>query len=137
MAATPNKFISPQSVKGAAVVTSAAETAYHAPVTAVVKLMTAGLNGSRVTRLRSRPRASASATALHLYLSTDAGVTKVLIDSALVLAHTPATSTKIPETDWLYSDVNPLILPANAELWISQAVLLANGIAHEIEWGDF
>ena len=35
MAATPNKFISPQVVKAATAVTTAAETAYHAPVTAV------------------------------------------------------------------------------------------------------
>lgn len=137
MAATPNKFISPQVVKAATAVTTAAETAYHAPVTAVVKLATFGPNGGRVTRLRSRPRATATATGLHLYLSTDAGVTKTLIDSALLAAHTVAPTTKIPETDWLYSDVNPLIGPANGELWISQAVALANGIVHEIEWGDF
>lgn len=137
MPATPNAFISPQAVKSATAITTAAETAYHAPVTAVVKLATFGPNGGRVTRLRSRPRATATATALHLYLSTDAGVTKTLIDSALLSAHTVAATTKIPETDWLYSDVNPLICPPNAELYISQAVALGNGIAHEIEWGDF
>ena len=137
MAAEPNAFISPQSVRAATAITTAAETSYHAPGAGAVKLATFGPNGARVTRLRSRPRANATAMGLHLYLSTDAGVTKVLIDSALLNAHNPAATTKIPETDWLYSDVNPLILPANAELWISQAVLLANGIAHEIEWGDF
>ena len=67
----------------------------------------------------------------------DAGLTKVLIDSALMVAHTVAATTKIPETDWLYSDVNPLITPPNSELYVSQSVALANGIAHEIEWGDF
>lgn len=137
MPATPNSFISPQSVRAATAVTTALETNYHAPGAGAVKLATFGPNGGRVTRLRSRPRANVSATALHLYLSTDAGVTKTLIDSALVNAHNPANNMKIPETDWLYSDVNPLIGPANGELWISQAIALPNGIAHEIEWGDF
>ncbi len=137
MAAVPNKFISPQSVKGVAVITVDPVTSYYAPTAGAVKLLIAGPNGSRLTRLRSRPRATATATALHLYLSTDAGATKILIDSALLPAHSVAATTKIPETDWLYSDVNPLILQANAEIWVSQAVQLTNGIVHEAEWGDY
>lgn len=136
MPGTANSIITPQTPKSVAVVTTAAETAYHNP-TAVVKLLTAGPNGARLTRLRSRPRATVAATALHLYLSLDAGVTKTLIDSAAVTAHTVQPTTKIPETDWLYSDVNPLILAPSAELWLSQTVLLANGISHEAEWADY
>lgn len=134
---TPNSIITPQTPKSVAVVTAVAETVYKLPVTGVVKLLTFGASGGRLTRLRSRPRNTVAATGLHLYLSNDAGGTKVLIDSALMSAHTVAPTTKIPETDWLYSDVNPLIAGPNAELWISQAVALADGIAHEAEWADY
>lgn len=134
---TPNSIITPQTPKSAIALTLLAETAYAAPVTGAVKLLTFGASGGRLTRLRSRPRATVTATGLHLYLSLDAGVTKVLIDSALMAAHTVAVTTKIPETDWLYTDVNPLIGAPNAELWISQAVALAGGIAHEAEWADY
>lgn len=134
---TANSIITPQTPKSVAVVTAVAETVYKLPVTGAVKLLTFGASGGRLTRLRSRPRATVAATGLHLYLSLDAGVTKTLIDSALMSAHTVAATTKIPETDWLYSDVNPLIGAPNAELWISQAVALVDGITHEAEWADF
>jgi hypothetical protein len=137
MSVTSNSIITPQAIQAAAVVTTTAETAYNAPVTAVVKLMTFGPNGGRLTRLRSIPRATVTATGLHLYLSTDGGVTKMLIDSKLMAAHTVAATTGIPVTDWGYSDTNPLFGPPNAELYISQAVGLANGIAHDVEWADY
>lgn len=136
MPVTPNSIITPQAPKSAAAITTAAQTTYDAPANAV-KLMTAGPNGARLTRLRSRPRATVTATGLHLYISLDAGVTKTLIDSALMSAHTVAATTKIPETDWLYTDLNPLILAPNAELWVSQAVALVAGVAHEAEWADY
>lgn len=137
MSVTSNSIITPQAAQAAAVVTTTAETAYDAPVTAAVKLATFGPNGGRLTRLRSIPRATVTPTGLHLYLSTNGGVTKTLIDSKLMAAHTVAATTAIPVTDWGYSDLVPLFAPPNAELYVSQAVALLGGIAHEVEWADY
>lgn len=137
MAVTPNSIITPQAPKGAAVVTTTANTTYTSSPTGTAALITAGANGARVTRIRSIPRATVTATGLHLFLSTDGGTTKLLIDSVLMSAHTVAATTAIPETDWGYSDDNPLILPASGILYVSQAVALTDGIVTEAEWADY
>lgn len=137
MAVTANSIITPQTPKAAAVITTTANTTYTSSPTNTQTLITAGTNGARVTRIRSIPRATVTATGMHLFLSTDGGTTKVLIDSVLVSAHTVAVTTAIPETDWGYSDDNPLILPASAILYVSQAVTLADGIVTEAEWADY
>lgn len=137
MAVSANSIITPQTPKAAAVVTTTANTTYTSSPTNTGTLLTAGANGARVTRIRSIPRATVTATAMHLFLSTDGGTTKVLIDSVLVSAHTVAATTAIPETDWGYSDDNPLILPESAILYVSQAVTLADGIVTEAEWADY
>lgn len=132
-----NEFISPQTPQANVVVTTTANTTYTNAPTNTQVLATMGSSGGRVTRIRSTPRATVAATGLHLFLSTDGGTTKVLIDSVLVAAHTVAAATEIPSTDWGYSDDNPLILKAGAILYVSQAVSLTDGIAHAIEWGDY
>lgn len=137
MAVTANSIITPQTPKAAAVTTTTANTTYTDSPSNTATLLTVGANGGRVTRIRSIPRATVTATALHLFLSTDSGTTKKLIDSVLVSAHTVAATTAIPETDWGYSADNPLILPANAILYVSQAVTLADGIDHQAEWADY
>lgn len=137
MAVTPNSIVTPQGPKAAAVVTTTANTTYTNSPTNTQVLATMGANGGRVTRLRSTPRATVAATALHLFLSTDGGTTKVLIDSLLIAAHTVAATTEIPSTDWGYSEDNAMTLPAGAILYVSQAVNLTDGIAHNIEWADY
>lgn len=137
MAVTANAIITPQTPQARAVVTTTANTTYTSSPTNTGTLLTAGANGARVTRIRSIPRATVTATAMHLFLSTDGGTTKVLIDSVLMSAHTVAATTAIPETDWGYSDDNPLVLPASAILYVSQAVTLADGIVTEAEWADY
>ena len=137
MPVTPNSIITPQTPRAAAVVTTSANTTYTSSPSNTGTLITAGANGARVTRIRSTPRASATATGLHLFLSTDGGTTKLLIDSVLMSAHTVAATTAIPQTDWGYSEDNPLILPANAILYVSQAVTLSDGIVTEAEWADY
>lgn len=137
MATTPNSIITPQTPKANAVVSTSANTTYTSSPTNTQTLLTAGANGARVTRIRSTPRATVTATGMHLFLSVDGGTTKLLIDSLLISAHTVAATTEIPSTDWGYSDTNPLILPANAILYVSQAVTLADGIVTEAEWADY
>lgn len=137
MAVTANSIITPQTPKAACVTTTTSNTTYTDGPTNTATLLTAGANGARVTRIRSIPRATVAATSLQLYMSTDGGTTKKLIDSKLMSAHTVATTTAISTTDWGYSDSNPLILPANAILYVAQAVTLADGIDTFAEWADY
>lgn len=137
MAVTANAIVTPQAPKGAAVISTTANTTYTSSPTNTQGLAIIGPNGGRVTRIRSMPRATVTATMLQLFMSTDSGTTKVLIDSALMGAHTVAVTTAIPKTDWGYSEDNPLVLPANAILYVAQAVSLVDGIVTEIEWADY
>lgn len=137
MPVAPNSIVTPQTPKAAVAVTDTANTAYTGSPSNAQPLVTAGANGARVTRIRSIPRGAVTATGMHLFLSTDGGTFKQLIDSVLVGAHTVAATTAIPKTDWGYSDDNPLILPANAILYVSQAVSMASGIVTEAEWADY
>jgi hypothetical protein len=135
MAVTPNSIITPQTPKAAAVVTTTANTTYTSSPTNTVALLTAGANGARLTRLRSMPRATAN-TAVQLYLSTDGGATKLLVDSVLVNV-TVSTTSRITPADWGYSDDTPLILPAGAVLYVAQSVTVADGITTVAEWADY
>jgi hypothetical protein len=139
MPTTANSIITPQVPKSNAVVTTTATAAapYGATPTNTQKLATMGANGGRVVRLRSRPRNTVTATNLLLFVSFDGGITKLLIDSVLMPAFTVAASTAIPSTDWGYSDLNPMMLASNAELYVANGVTLTDGIVTEIEWSDY
>lgn len=137
MAVTPNEFISPQNLQTAYAVTDTANTTYGDSPTNTQVLVTAGANGARVTRITSIPRATVTATMLQLFLSKDSGTTKRLINSKLMSAHTVAVTTAITQTDWGYSDDNPLLLEAGDQLYVGQAVSLSGGISHMAEWGDY
>jgi hypothetical protein len=137
MAVSPNSVVTPQTPKANAVVTTTANTTYTSSPTNTATLATIGANGGRVTRIRSIPRVTITATAMHLFLSTDGGTTKILIDSVTMAADTVSTTDGPLEVDWGYSENNPMILPAAAILYVSQAVTFADGIATAIEWGDY
>ena len=86
MPATPNSIITPQVPKAATAALSTANTVLTDAPTNTVALVTAGLNGARVTKISAIPRAALSATLIQLFRSTDAGVTKRLFDCALMPA---------------------------------------------------
>lgn len=135
-----NTFTAPfaQTTKtGSAVVTAADSVTNDTPSNTGL-IATAGVNGALVTRLTAIPRATVTATALHLFISSDSGTTKRLADSALMSAHTVATSTAIPQSD--FSDITsaePLRLAAGDELYVGAGKALVGGIVFKIEWSDF
>jgi hypothetical protein len=137
MAVTPNSIITPQTPRGAVVTTTTANTTYTDSPSNVQTLATMGANGGRVTGLRSIPRATVTATALHLFLSTDGGTTKKLVRSTLMAADTVSATDAAAVTDWGLSEDAPMILPASAIVYVSQAVTLADGINTHIEWADY
>jgi len=136
MAVTGNNFISPQSIKTAYAVTSTANTDLDDEPAVVELLLTAGADGARVTRITSIPRATVTATNVQLYLSKDGGVTKRLIETILVAAHTVAATTEIPAYDWGFNDDNPLILEAADRLYVGQGVATGS-IVTTAHYGDY
>lgn len=105
--------------------------------TNTVELLTAGSEGALLTRLTAIPRATVTASSLCLFLSTDGGTTKRLIDSALMPATTVNTTTAVGVTDFTrYTEMTPLRLVAAAKLYVGSQVTAANGIVFKAEYSD-
>jgi hypothetical protein len=122
---------------GTAVCTTAGTIANDTPSNTVL-LLTAGSDGCIVTRVKAMPRATVTASSLHLYVSTDGGTTQRMLDSALMAAYTQAVTTQTPKTS--FSDISetaPLRLPAGARIYAQSEVALASGIVFTAEYTDF
>lgn len=136
MAGTANSIITPQTPKSNRAATTTANSTYTTTPTNSVLLVTAGANGSRLTRLHAIPTVTVTtANQLQVFRSPDSGTTKYFGDSAVMATYVLAQSTAAPKTDFGYSDDNPLILLGGETLYVamgqSQAV---NWIA---EWQDY
>lgn len=119
-----------------AVCTGAGTVANDTPSNTVL-LLTAGANGALVTKAHAMPRATVTASSLHLYVSLDGGTTKRMMDSALMAAYTQAATTLTPKTAFSPSVSVPIRLPAGAEIYCQSEVALAGGIVFTAEWMDF
>jgi putative ribosome biogenesis GTPase RsgA len=127
-----------QTPKNATAVTTGECTSYNGDTPAnTVKLLEAGEDGAILTRLTAIPRATVTASSLLIFTSADAGVTKRLINSALMSAHTVETTTAIPVTTFDYDEDTPLRLKAGEELYVGNAVALADGVVFHAEFTDF
>lgn len=128
-----------QTPKNPTAVTTAACASINGDTpTNTVLLLTAGTEGALLTSLTAMPRGTVTPSNLLLFLSTDGGTTKRLIDSELMAAHTVATTTAIPETAFgRYSDDTPLRLQASASLYVGNQVTLADGVVWSAQYTDF
>lgn len=127
-----------QTPKTAAAVATTATASIDTTPTNTVLLLTAGSDGSIVTRLTAIPRATVTATALYLFISKDGGTTKNLIDSATMAAQTVATTAAISTTSFTsYSESSPMRLEAGDKLYVGGGVTLSNGIVFKAEYTDF
>lgn len=138
MAVTPNAIITPQTPKSAHVSQSfTANSTYTPTPTNTVLLVTAGLNGGRLTKLRAIPAATVTATQLQEFRSLDTGTTKKFSNSVLGAGsgYTMAQTTAPPIADFGYSDDNPKILGAGEQIYV--AVGVTGSWAFEAEWADF
>lgn len=103
-----------------------------------VLLLTAGSNGAIVTRLSAIPRASVTATSLLLFLSSDGGTTRRLIDSEVMPVFTANAGLAVPETFFpLYNSETPLRLASGERLYVGIQVARASGIAFRAEFTNF
>lgn len=135
MTVTANSIVTPQAVKTANAVCTAAKTTYSDSTNAV-KIITAGANGSVLYGLKALPRATVTATQLQLYRSPDNGTTMYLLNSALMAAYTMANTTAAPATDFGYTETNPLRIGSSDTLWVGAAVALVGGISFDAQYED-
>lgn len=128
-----------QTPQTATAVTTAATASINGDTpTNTVELMTAGADGCIVTKLTAIPRATVTASNLLLFLSKDSGTTQRLVDSALMAAHTVATTTAIPLTQFEgITETTPIRLAAGDKLYVGNQVALASGVVFKAEYTDF
>ena len=138
MSVTANSIITPQTPKSAHVSQSfTANSTYTTTPTNTVLLVTAGANGSRLTKLRAMPTATVTATQLQEFRSLDSGTTKKFSNSVLGASagYTMAGATAPPIADFGYSDDNPKLLGAGEQLYVATGV--TGAWAFEAEWADY
>lgn len=119
----------------ASVVAVTANTALDGTGT-VSTILVSPADGCIVTSLKAYTRATVTATALRIFVSTDGGTTKSMIDERLMAAYTVANITAQTPVTFI-SKLNPddaLRLPAAAILYGSIAVALAGGIIFDAEY---
>ena len=122
MAVTPNSIVTPQTPLAATAVATTANTTYTDTPTNSVQLLAAQTNGARIQKITALARATATATELQLYVSSDSGTTKRFVKSVLMSPYTVAATTAQPAVDFGYSDSLPLILSSTESLWVAIGV---------------
>ena len=121
---------------GDAVATAASVITTSSPTNSIL-IATAGANGGLLTGLSAVPRATVTAMGLYVFVSNDSGSTKMLLESVLMAAHTVATTTAIPKTEFSFSETTPVRLAAGDEVYVSAGVALASGVVFTAQWSDF
>lgn len=139
-AQTPQVFLA---VATAAVPLTGAGSVADGNPTGAVLIGTAGAEGAILVSLSAIPRASVAATALWIWSSTDGGVTKMLIASALMPVYVLAATTQNKPTAFAHPDGTvisesaPLRLAANERLYGGMGVALPSGVVFTGRPQDF
>lgn len=102
----------------------------------LAKIWTSGTQGSLLSSVRARPRATIGDAQLQLYGSTDNGVTLRLIDTTKLPGWTAANTTEASKGDFGYTPDLPLRTRANEIIYAGSAVGLSGGIDFRAEGGD-
>jgi hypothetical protein len=138
MTVTANSIITPQAPKSAYVIYATAQTVYPpttSPANSVL-LMTAGGNGSRLTRLYAMPQESTAATGVvQYYRSNDGGTTKYWAGAVAVTNDTVSTTDPPITLDFGFSDSNPMFLAANERIYVAPSI--AKNFIFVAEWADY
>lgn len=125
--------------KFAAVVATLQNTNTDGTTGTYYEIFTAGADGAIVTSLIAYARATVTATACRLFISTDGGTTKSYMADLLMPAHTLANTTANAGVVTFVNKLNPdsaIRLPANAKIYGTIAVALAGGIVFSAEYSD-
>lgn len=138
MAITPTAAFPQKARTVAAAVTAAIANETTDTPTGTVKLCDAGANGSRIVRLHALPRGTVGDASLVLFLSSDDGMTKMLIDSEKLASQAPSTVAEFAKKVFAnISHDEPLPLDAGQSLWVGSRVTLAAGIVFSARVEDY
>ncbi|WP_374576119.1 hypothetical protein [Phenylobacterium sp.] len=133
MAVTPNSVITPQSIKTANAVCTAAKTTYDDAAAAVL-LLTAGANGGVLYGLKAVARATVTATKCQLYRYDGANYN--LIASTVMSAYTMAATSAQAPTDFGFNETAPLRLAPGDALYVAIGVALAGGVVFDAQYEE-
>lgn len=127
----------PQTPKTKSVVVTGACTITDDNPANTVELLTAGTEGTVVTRISAMPRATVTASNLPLFLQKSGTTEKRLISSALMQAATVNASSVTPRTLFEFTAIDPLRLEAGDKLHVGSMVALASGIVVTSQHTDY
>lgn len=135
MAVTANSIITPQAPKSGFVNVTTANTTFTTSPTNTVKLITAGANGSRVTKIQAIPCETVTASNLQVYRLVTGGSNKFLAMAQTGASDTVSGTDGPVAIDFGLSDDNPMILAALEEIWVATGITKSfNFVA---EWADY
>ena len=135
MPVTPNSIVTPQTPRSAMAGVATANTIFTTAPTNTALLVTAGVNGARVTRLQAVPLETVTANALQVYRSIDSGTTKFLAATATGGSDTVSGTDAPQAVDFGVSEDAPMILQGNERLYVATGISKAyNFIA---EYADY
>lgn len=135
MAVSQNKFISPQTLKSNAVGVATANTTFTTSPTNTGLLITAGLDGARVTRIIAIPLENVTANNLQLYREKAASSSKFMFANQTGGTDTVSGTDGATVIDFGYSDTNPLMLEAGEKVYVATGI--AKSYNFVAEWGDY
>src|SRR5574343_1023991 len=122
MAVSANSIVTPQTPKSAMVGVATANTTFTTSPTNTALLLTAGVNGARVTRIVAVPLETVTANFLQVYRSTDTGTTKSLSACAPGGSDTVSGTDGPSVIDFGFSEDAPMILQENERLYVATGI---------------
>lgn len=138
MAISANSIVTPQTIKTACVIVSAAQATFPPTTTPsnTTLLLTAGADGGRLIRLRAIPHeTSAGVYVAQVFRSTDGGTTKYLSKATAGTNDTVSATDAPIELDFGFSEDNPMLLQANEKLYVANSI--AKTLCFVAEWADY
>lgn len=127
-------IVTPQAIKSANAVCTAAKTTLDDATNAVLLLTGEATKGSILYKLTAMARATVTATKCQLYRKD--GGNFYLVGSALMAAYTMAQTTVQTPADFGFTESNPLRIPAGQELYVAIGVALAGGVVFDAQYED-
>lgn len=135
MTVSANSIITPQTPKSGFAALTTANTTFSTSPTNTQLVVTAGVNGGRLTRLEFIPLESVTANALQWYRSIDAGVTKYLAGMATGGSDTVSGTDGSTTVTAGYSDQNPLLMQASERIYVATGITKNYHVV--AEWADY
>lgn len=135
MAVTPNSIVTPQTPKSGRVNVATANTTFTTSPTNTALLITAGAQGSRVTKIQAIPCENITAANLQVYRAATGGASKYLAMSQTTGSDTVSGTDGATVIDFGLSDASPMILTALEEIYVATGI--SKSFNFVAEWADY